>query len=186
MIWNWQTKQDLLSALYWCPVGEACARRHSVDRNGTSLRRTVKEEVTNDLKVKFYGHLQVHTLTLGVYYKNVYKLCCSKNTLFSSYCSTSIHPICACLFKAPHSWKAQSALIGQLWHRPEQAPPTVFSHQQSWLCWGRGWRQRLDSCDITTLLKSWQFVCRQTLRNKGSVHWKALGDESFPGSRVHL
>lgn len=27
--------------------------------------RTVKEEVTNDLKVQYYGHLQVHTLILG-------------------------------------------------------------------------------------------------------------------------
>ena len=48
-----------------------------------------------------------------------------------------------------------------------------------------GWVQWLCSCDITTSLKSWQFVCRHTLRNKGSVHWKALRDESFPGSRVH-
>ena len=169
MIWNWQAKQDLLSTLFWL---EKLVQGDTLWREmepASDSGRTVKEEVTNDLKVQYYGHLQVHTLILGstskclqaLLFKKCYNFPHTAVPLFTLFVPVSLSP--PPFLKSPvgSDWSALTQAWAGSTHSVFASAPPVF--RQSWLHWGRGWRRRLDSCDITTLLKSWRLVRRQFL-----------------------
>lgn len=93
----------------------------------------------DDIQVPYYAyfHIQVHTFILG-----------------------------ACLLKVPPSWKARSALIGQLaqaragnGHRIAALAMSPFLQQRP--CWGgRGYGSWVYKCDITMFRKSSQLIPR--------------------------